>query len=312
MPRFNSAEIVHTDAAQGRRSGGAYAPVSTTTLVVSMALDIVAFTFDCPRNPNDVPGQILKMTAKRYRAPQSLPASSCHSEGLTLLFAHGTGGHKEQWEPIMSYIFATHGIRIEHSNSCFRSFSPHAGKTHRANWALSRSRNTYFLTARRASAFTMKDMDIASIPYVAFILIEASAANREIFERAIFYRLEALAREIKTRRDRWKSREEAYQWMKTKSVEVLGPACATYIHRIWLPQLELRGLPKSLSPQEYALTDTPTGEVKLKCDLHQEAMAYSDLEAHFIALDQIRRLHAIIPFYFVWAAQSEVVYDRQS
>lgn len=54
-------------------------------------------------------------------------------------------------------------------------------------------------------------MVIASIPYVAFVLIEASALNREIFKRTLSGRLEALARVIKTRRNRWKSREEAYQ-----------------------------------------------------------------------------------------------------
>ncbi|KAJ7115440.1 Alpha/beta hydrolase fold-1 [Mycena epipterygia] len=285
-----------------------------------MALDIVAFTFDCPPNPTDAPGQILKMTAKRYRAAESLAAGSCPSEGLTLLFAHGIGGHKEQWEPIISYIFAaqrgkarqhqiseawaldwqSHGDAGVLNEAILKSGRPDGLPA--AEWgpAILAFVRSPHMQGRRivpighsagagTLAFTAKDMDIASIPYVAFVLIEASVANREIFNRIVFGRLEALTRVTKARRALWKSREEAYQWLKTKS------QCKSWDPRVLRIFIE------------HALADTPTGEVKLKCDPYQEAMAYPEVEAHFIAIDQMRRLHNVVPFHFVWATRSEVV-----
>ncbi|KAJ3795300.1 hypothetical protein GGU11DRAFT_240822 [Lentinula aff. detonsa] len=52
----------------------------------------------------------LKMTAKRY----TLGFSGDNTFGLTLLFAHGVGSHKEQWEPTIERIFLTQAAKDRH------------------------------------------------------------------------------------------------------------------------------------------------------------------------------------------------------
>jgi len=60
------------------------------------------------------PNQGLKMTGKRY----TTSFSKNNVRGLTFLFAHCVGSHKEQWEPVIADIFThqqtmdkTHRIR---------------------------------------------------------------------------------------------------------------------------------------------------------------------------------------------------------
>lgn len=48
------------------------------------------------------PDYPLLITAKRYWIPA---LSSNHPDALTLVLAHGTGYHKEQWEPTIEHIY---------------------------------------------------------------------------------------------------------------------------------------------------------------------------------------------------------------
>jgi len=59
-----------------------------------MALKVESFTFHWK------PDYPLALAAKRYQDP-----SSSKSDGYTLVFAHGTGFHKEQWEPTIKHLF---------------------------------------------------------------------------------------------------------------------------------------------------------------------------------------------------------------
>lgn len=56
---------------------------------MSITLDVDSFVFD-PR-----PNYPLVVAAKRYRPSNAVDSP----DALTLIFAHGTGYHKEQWEP---------------------------------------------------------------------------------------------------------------------------------------------------------------------------------------------------------------------
>ncbi|KAJ6524395.1 hypothetical protein DFH09DRAFT_186368 [Mycena vulgaris] len=60
--------------------------------MASLKLQITLVVFECPLNRHDPPGRALKMTAKRYWTHES----EANEEGLSLLFAHCIGGHKEQ------------------------------------------------------------------------------------------------------------------------------------------------------------------------------------------------------------------------
>lgn len=59
-------------------------------------LDTESFTFD-PR-----PQYPFLITAKRYRLRTANYDVTPSSDAFTLIFAHGTGFHKEQWEPTLS------------------------------------------------------------------------------------------------------------------------------------------------------------------------------------------------------------------
>lgn len=69
-------------------------------------MSLISTTYVCDPRP-DYP---FRITGKRYTAP------GCVSEdpdALTLVFAHGTGYHKEHWEPALKHIFE-HAVRDGH------------------------------------------------------------------------------------------------------------------------------------------------------------------------------------------------------
>jgi hypothetical protein len=53
-----------------------------------MQLDILPLIFTCPQNALSAPGNLLKMTAKRYSTKESVS----NVARLTLVFGHGVGG----------------------------------------------------------------------------------------------------------------------------------------------------------------------------------------------------------------------------
>ncbi|KAG6900581.1 hypothetical protein C0993_008298 [Termitomyces sp. T159_Od127] len=74
------------------KSSTTKSPVTSPSPSPSMALHIDSFTFH-------VAGADLKSTAKRYTSRFGSRG------GLTLLFTHCVGSHKEQWEPTIEQIF---------------------------------------------------------------------------------------------------------------------------------------------------------------------------------------------------------------
>ncbi|KAK7049111.1 CN hydrolase domain-containing protein [Favolaschia claudopus] len=66
-----------------------------------MGLDILPFIFNCPQNALSPPGTWLKMTANRYTTVES----AANIDGLTFIFLHGIGAHKEQWEVVIAEMF---------------------------------------------------------------------------------------------------------------------------------------------------------------------------------------------------------------
>lgn len=73
---------------------------------MSTALEVVNFVFDTQTVLTQIPSPnvSLKFTAKRYRDKASQPSGLADS-GLTLLFVHGVGYHKESWELCIEVIF---------------------------------------------------------------------------------------------------------------------------------------------------------------------------------------------------------------
>ncbi|KAJ6609419.1 Alpha/beta hydrolase family-domain-containing protein [Mycena sp. CBHHK59/15] len=279
-----------------------------------MGLEIASVVFTCPQNEQSAPGNFLKMTAKRYTSPYY----SADIHGLTLIFAHGVGGYKEQWEPMISEIF-----RLQHSKA------PHH-RIHEA-WALDRQNhgdaallNREELSTSRpggVSSYEWADaiaafarssrmrgkrlvaishsagalaivgstraMDLSAIPYAAFVLIEPTIVSPEDFTGRIEKTVMSFSAATKTRRDKWPSREVAHQWMT-----------ARYPWRVWDPRM-LQAL------IDHGLTESSDGEVTPKCDKHQESSCYPDTFPHFDSMNQISRIWRTIPVHIIWGTRND-------
>ncbi|KAJ7446320.1 Alpha/beta hydrolase family-domain-containing protein [Mycena latifolia] len=267
-----------------------------------MALQISPCVFTCPQNFQSAPGKFLKMTADRY----STRESAANAEGLTLIFGHGIGSHKEQWEPIIEEIF-----RLQHSKV------PHQ-RLHEA-WTLDRQNHgdavlalaayewaeaiaAFVLTpamqgkrivliGHSAAAISMvgatKPTSIS--PYTALILIEPAMVAPDLFHRYVEKTISGLAAAIPARRDTWPSREYAHKWFKER-----------YPWNIW----DTRVLQAFTT---HGLVDMPDGSVTLKCDKYQEPNCYPDTFAHFDSVDHMARACSTVPVHIVWGTRDDLV-----
>ncbi|KAJ6512286.1 Alpha/Beta hydrolase protein [Mycena vulgaris] len=281
-----------------------------------MLLQVTPVVFDCPPNPNDASGHVLKMTAKRYFTSES----ASNDKGFSLLFAHCIGSHKEKWEPIIERIFRSQQFKARHQRP--REAWAFDWQNHGDAAILNRERLasrrqmgvSAYEWAEAIAAFTrsprmqgkrmvaighsagsgamiisMKGIPIPAIPYACLILVEPTVATPEMFYRFIADRVPTLVAATTMRRERWRSRGEAYDWLKCHAP-----------WKAWDPRV-LRIFTES------GLTDTPDGEVALKCDRRQEAIAYPDVDPHIEAVNEIARVCRVVPVHLVWANRSHLV-----
>ncbi|KAJ7624820.1 Alpha/beta hydrolase fold-1 [Roridomyces roridus] len=277
-----------------------------------MTLRTDSVIFDCPQNVHDPPGHILKMSAKRYRR------HSADGTGLTLLFAHCVGAHKEQWEPTIARIFErcapstvseawavdwqNHGDsavlnRELLSTSPSRVYGVSAIEWGEAVAAFIRSphlRGKRIVPIGHSAGagtlvLTMKDLPVCQLVYPALILVEPTIIFKEDFYREIEERastMDFVVTATLNRRERWKSREEAYSWM-AKRVP----------WDVWDPRV-------LHMPTEHNLESTPDGGVITKADRRQEALCYVDTLPHFAAAEELRRISSHVPVHFIWGKES--------
>ncbi|KAJ7473141.1 Alpha/beta hydrolase fold-1 [Mycena galericulata] len=272
------------------------------------------------------------MTANRYKSQYSADIG-----GLTLIFVHGIGGHKEQWEPIIQGLF-----RLQHSKL------PHQ-RVHEV-WALDRQNHgdaalinrDELLRSREdgVSAYEWADaiaafarsprlrgkrlvpiahsagaisvvgstraMNISAIPYAALVLIEPSMVTPDVFHRHIEKTISGLSATIKTRRDKWPSREAAHQWLRARYPWNIWDSRVFQSFIVLQPLLEILASDRFLI-EDYGLVPTPTGELTLKCDKHQEANCYPDPVSHFDSVKQISRIWRAVPLHIVWGNRDDLV-----
>ncbi|KAJ7253912.1 Alpha/beta hydrolase family-domain-containing protein [Mycena rebaudengoi] len=270
-----------------------------------MTLAIDSVVFMCPQDEQSAPGNFLKMTAKRYTS-SDYPADI---RGLTLIFAHGVGGCKEQWEPMLGDLF-----RLQHSKAPHQRIYE-AWAVDRQNhgdaallnkgelstsrpdgvssyeWAdaiaafarSSRMRGKRLVAvSHSAGALALvgstRAMNLSAIPYTAFVLIEPTIVSADDFTGHI---------EKTTRRDEWPSREVAHQWMK-----------ARYPWKVWDPRM-LKAL------IDHGLTETSDSKVTPKCSKQQESNCYPDTFAHFDSMNQITRIWRTVPVHIIWGTRND-------
>ncbi|KAF8346161.1 Alpha/beta hydrolase fold-1 [Amanita rubescens] len=266
------------------------------------------FVFDCPTSTS-VSSKLskLKTVAKRY----TFGNSADNSEGLTLLFAHCIGSHKEQWEPTINQIFhrqqhkdAAHRVREawsfdwqNHGDAAvlnrealksrpdgvcgiFFFFGKAANEWASAIAAFVRTPymkdHRILLLGHSAGAaavlISTKEFPIANMPFVGVVLIEPTMASKDVNTTS-------------ARRDTWRSRSEALAYFMKRLP-----------WKTWDPRID------------YGLEETGDG-AKLKCDRRQEAVSYGDTEPHFEGATLITRLCHSLPIHLIFGARDDLVPD---
>ncbi|KAG2131600.1 Alpha/beta hydrolase fold-1 [Suillus bovinus] len=286
----------------------------------SLQLRSELFVLDTPPRHGS-PG--LKMTAKRYYTPFS------DSKGLTILFAHGVGAHKEHWEPMLRYLFSHHNLQ---QPSCIREAwcfdwlnhgdaavinkaalerrSP--GDVSIAEWAaaiasfikspfLSDHRLVGFGHSAGSSAIILstRAFPMCNQPFVAVFLLEPSMLTRELWMSHLMER-EALVRKSMSatlrRRNVFDTLEEAAKYCRKR--------------KPWAEfDQEVFDVFKQHGFYSVSIQDGSEKEMKVafKCDLHHEALAYQDTESHFEATDQYTRICRVVPVHIVFGTIHDYV-----
>ncbi|KAG1780496.1 Alpha/beta hydrolase fold-1 [Suillus placidus] len=279
----------------------------------SLQLRSELFVFDTPPL-HGLPG--LKMTAKRYYTPFS------DSQGLTLLFAHGVGAHKEQWEPMLRYLFSyqhlqqpsrireawcfdwlNHGDAAVINKAALERRSP--GDVSIAEWAgaIASFVKSPFLRDHRLVGFghsagssaiilSTRAFSMRNQPFIAVFLLEPSMLTRELWMAHLMERETLMKKSISAtlrRRGVFDTWEEAANYYRNRK------PWAGYDREVF-DVFKQHGF-YSVAMQDGSKEET---KVALKCDLHHEALAYQDIESHFEATDQYTRLCRVVPVHIVF------------
>ncbi|KAJ7147986.1 Alpha/beta hydrolase fold-1 [Mycena filopes] len=275
-----------------------------------MSLQVSPFVFTCPQNARSAPGTRLVMTAKRYFTKQS----AANVEGITLLFGHGVGAHKEIWEPVIHDIFRATNNNVREAWALDRQDHGDAALLNSEELARSRQDgvDSYewseaiaaFASSRRmqghrivtlshsAGAISMvgatKFVKARNSPFTAMILIEPAmvAAELDPYKEG---GIAMLTSAIRVRRDTWESRDDAFQWMN-----------ARFPWNIWDPRVLRAHI-------DHAFKDTPDGKVTLKCSKVHEANAFMDKVGHFDSVDQVGRVCRTTPFHIIWGNRDDII-----
>lgn len=283
-------------------------------------MTVQSYVFDClsesTKRHKGPPNQSLKMTGKRY----TTSFSEHDVDGLTLLFTHCVGAHKEQWEPVIENLFTlqqkmdkAHRIREAWSfdwqnhgdaavlNRQLLKERPEGVSVHEWWPAIADFVRSPYMKGHRivplghsagaaAMILTTKEMLPHELPYVAMILIEPTMVTREVFNTQLDDRMahmDLIVAITSARRDIWPSKEHAFEYFKTRSP-----------WNSWDPRV-LRLL------TEHGLEDLPSGGVTLKCDKKQEAISYPDVEPHFEGPIQLGRICHSLPIHIIWGGPSD-------
>ncbi|KAJ7726404.1 hypothetical protein B0H16DRAFT_1592842, partial [Mycena metata] len=273
-----------------------------------MHLQVSPFVFTCPPNVRSASGARLKMTAKRY----STKSSATNVDGITLLFGHGVGAHKEIWEPVINDIFQTTNI-VREAWALDRQDHGYAALLNAEELARSRKDGVYsYEWSEAIAAFAcsprMQGHNIVTLshsagaismvgstkflkrscPYLAMILIEPAivAAELDPYKEG---GIAMLTSAIRVRRDTWASREDAHGWMN-----------ARFPWNMWDPRVLRVHI-------DHGLKDTPDGKVTLKCDKQHEANAFMDKVAHFDSVDQVGRVCRTLPIHVIWGDRDDII-----
>ncbi|KAF8188675.1 Alpha/beta hydrolase family-domain-containing protein [Pholiota molesta] len=259
--------------------------------------------------------QDLKMAAKRY---SHKGAGGAVDPGLTLVFCHGLGAHKEQWEPTLARLLYTESTegRGRHAIREVWSFD---WQSHGDSGVLNRvklasqheavcAQLTEFIDSPRMmdhklvlighcvgmTALTLAISDGQMRPAIkALIMVDPIIITEEVWATDLERReavMHHFFNETATRPDTWTSREEAHNYL-----------IGRYPWRQWHKDV-LRIFVNS------GLQSTPSGGCELKCSKAQEALQFLDRRAHFESTAHLAKLSQKIPIHIVWGENHDNIF----
>lgn len=261
----------------------------------------------------------LKLVSKRYNL-----AHKRSSAGLTLIFAHCTGAHKELWEPVIENLlqredntslavreawsidWQSHGEAAELNEHVLGT---DADGLSVQEWAtgIQGLINSKLLAGHRlvcighSAGATAMLLAVAALPQAdtrikGIVLLEPSLITRDEFHKHLRERTAALdfmQKAVAGRRAEWNTREDAMQYFKKRMP-----------WKIWDPRVLNLFV-------TYGLRDVPakdqecTRKVTLRCTNLQEQKAFLETEPHFRAVEILTTL--TIPVHCILGDREDIV-----
>ncbi|PCH36732.1 hypothetical protein WOLCODRAFT_82589 [Wolfiporia cocos MD-104 SS10] len=262
----------------------------------------------------------LKLVAKHY-----LPIKPA-VQGVTLLFTHGIGAHKEVWEPMLEILlrnanaigihdawsidWQSHGDAAAVNDLVLREI-PDGISTREYAVGLRAFAMSLFMKSCSeiigighcaGSSALLLSTHTTPVPYAAIVLVEPG-----LYERTVWYKdhekhmasCKAMYDAISGRRDTWNSREEATAFFKQRDPWKRWDERVLNAHVVY-------GL------KDHAIEEggRQVMKVTLKCHKFQERMPLKDdIEIFLDAADTLRTLDASFPIHCVLGMRNDVMYS---
>jgi pimeloyl-ACP methyl ester carboxylesterase len=283
--------------------------------MASSILTIENFVFESPQQGGST--QPFKIAAKRYTD------GSCRNDGVTLVLVHGTGFHKECWEPTLEKLMALQsnasGDRAIREAWSFDAPSHGDSAVLNAETLNHRMDNvsvseiggtivslvdSQYLKGHRiivighsagssAAMYSTKFYPSEDIPYDAIILIEPPMIDKDVFNQHLRERqgqIGHISKALIKQKDIWPNREAARAWLTSR-----------------LPWKTWDGRVLDLYIKHALKEIKQTTEIATKCSRRQEVHSFSDFEATFEALDQIAPVCKETPIYVLFGGINDMV-----
>lgn len=255
----------------------------------------------------------LKVAAKRYTVAHN------NEHGFTLLLTHGSGFHKELWEPTITRLFDLQRIKDSnpnireiwafdwqgHGDSALLNESALKTRTHAVSvadlaCALVAFLETPHVRGHRIVAighsagssawmYSTKLFTGGQVPYVAIILVEPPLIDRETFAEHLEKQqvaLRTIKKLVGSRRDVWPSKEQAFEWFRSRLP-----------WKTWDEGVLLLFCEYGLRPTAEGATTTG---VTTKCDKAEEVKNYEEVENTFEATEQIEKVCHDVPIHVIF------------
>ncbi|KAF9465305.1 Alpha/beta hydrolase fold-1 [Collybia nuda] len=267
----------------------------------------------------DVEGSRLKLTAKQYTS------EACDVNGLTLLFAHCIGSHKEQWEPTILRIIQLQA-QEEKCNRIREAWSfdwQSHGDAAVLNEKILETLDNAVITEEWASALesvvkspllhnhrmvaighsagastvmlAMKGFLPQQSPYKAVFLVEPTMLSPEVYDaeaRKLYDYVSSTKEHTLNRRDVWESKEIALEWLGSRMP-----------WKAWDPRVL-----KLYVEHGLILVESSNGKVAtLKCSKRLEGITYP----HFTAVVEATKLFHerchTLPIHVIFGMKTDYV-----